>query len=229
MTAFTTRPQLTFDEKRHIYLLDGVRLPSVTQILGVIRKPGLEQWRGRVGNTEADRISKESADFGTLVHKNIELYNREGELWPDYDAVARPWVEVYNRWFVDNVSIVLGAEMRMVCIAHQFCGTADLICEMTDGSIAVVDIKTSKQLDETFALQLSAYTHLLREWEEITVDRRLVVQMPSDRPGALIVHEFAVEDAQRDWRAFLACSIIWHRLFKAEAFAPRRNILGKRP
>ena len=50
---------------RH-YKIDGERYPSVTTILGTtLANPGLAQWRGHVGNTEADRVMREAAECRT--------------------------------------------------------------------------------------------------------------------------------------------------------------------
>ena len=51
------------------------KLPSVTTILGETKdKSGLEKWRKRVGEKEADRISNLSMSRGTIMHRLIELY-----------------------------------------------------------------------------------------------------------------------------------------------------------
>ena len=58
------------------------KLPSVTTILGgTSDKSGLEAWRQRVGEEEADRIGKLSANRGTIMHRLVELYksHTEGE------------------------------------------------------------------------------------------------------------------------------------------------------
>lgn len=51
------------------------KLPSVTTILGETKdKSGLEKWRKKVGDKEADRISNLSMSRGTIMHRLIELY-----------------------------------------------------------------------------------------------------------------------------------------------------------
>ena len=51
------------------------KLPSVTTILGETKdKSGLEKWRKKVGEVEADRISNLSMSRGTIMHRLIELY-----------------------------------------------------------------------------------------------------------------------------------------------------------
>ena len=51
------------------------KLPSVTTMLGETKdKSGLDKWRKRVGEAEADRISNLSMSRGTIMHRLIELY-----------------------------------------------------------------------------------------------------------------------------------------------------------
>jgi len=60
------------------YVVDevtGLALPSVTTILGETSdKSGLKDWVNRVGQEEADRISKFSANRGTYMHALHEHY-----------------------------------------------------------------------------------------------------------------------------------------------------------
>ena len=56
------------------------KLPSVTTILGETKdKSGLEKWKKRVGEAEANRISTLSMSRGTVMHRLIELYKTETE------------------------------------------------------------------------------------------------------------------------------------------------------
>ena len=50
-------------------------LPSVTTVMGEMSdKSGLEKWKKRVGEKEANRISQLSMNRGTIMHRQIELY-----------------------------------------------------------------------------------------------------------------------------------------------------------
>ena len=218
---------LVYNDRYHTYHLDGERLPSVTQILGVIRKPGLEKWRGDLGNAEADRVGREAADFGTRVHSACELI-ANGVLHdggPPHGADELACVEAYASWFNANVREVLACETRLASATHRYAGTVDLVAVLMTGETAVIDLKTSSMVDSGFGLQLEAYRRALMEQDGIEPTRRLVVQMPRKKPGHLEIHEFEPETALDDWRAFLSASILWHRLFKAEAFAPRKPFM----
>ena len=54
---------------------DNVPVPSVTTVLDKTSdKTALIAWRKRVGDAEANRVSKESAGLGTKVHNALEQY-----------------------------------------------------------------------------------------------------------------------------------------------------------
>jgi hypothetical protein len=55
-----------FDDKKHIYYLDGKKMYGVTSILGVIAKPMLIQW---AANMACDHIEKNFPTFEDLINK----------------------------------------------------------------------------------------------------------------------------------------------------------------
>lgn len=70
-----------FDERYYrLVLYDDsiVWLPSVTTILQASPKPFLAQWRGTVGNLEADRVMRASQDKGSRVHHACYIYATGG-------------------------------------------------------------------------------------------------------------------------------------------------------
>src|SRR5436190_1534615 len=121
-----------FDIERHRYLIDRVgvatRVPSVTQILGVLDKPGMPWWGMKVGvaggvevvrglpfkDLTADEVVKEmtaqkltvnhqrdkAGSRGTSVHNIAERYAKTGEL-TDPDTIPpseRGYVEAFFAW-----------------------------------------------------------------------------------------------------------------------------------
>ena len=59
---------------RHYKDSKGNLVPSVTTVLSRTsnNKEGIDKWRQKVGDIEADRIMKQSTDIGTAVHEAIE-------------------------------------------------------------------------------------------------------------------------------------------------------------
>ena len=70
-------PSLKRDDsnKTRLYKTPDGDFPSVTTILDKTKdKTFLFEWRKRVGDEEANRISKEAAGLGTVFHKHLENY-----------------------------------------------------------------------------------------------------------------------------------------------------------
>lgn len=199
------------------YVGDGERFVRVTSVCAVLNKPHLAIWRGKVGNAEADRIAAEAAAFGTRVHEAAYAYLAQRdtldaaewlEAQPDD---VRPFLAALTGWLAANVAAVVGAERLLISRRYGFAGTTDLVCSLTDGDLAIVDWKTSKAFpreaskpDPSWRIQTAAYQAALEEQDGLHAPRRLVVQVPSDNPGALHVHEFPRESIAADWLSFKA-------------------------
>ena len=197
------------------YRIDGTDYPSVTHVLGVLAKPALARWRGKIGNEEADKISREATELGTRVHRACEQINLGA---PDYDdAGLEAFTMTYERWFRERVRYVVGAEKLVVSRRYQFAGTCDLVAIMDDDDApTLIDLKTSNSAGDDWPLQLAGYRLALREMG-VLCGRRLVVQIPSRKPGTLETHEYA--DHDRDERAFRNALQLWRW---SEAQRPQR-------
>ena len=152
------------------------KLPSVTTVLGQTKdQSGLEKWRQKVGEAEADRISNLSMNRGTIMHRLIELYKGTSgdatqrlsilkDLAKDDDEcnqfsqdengvlyLAEAWKFFYKFYFnssdyFDRVKKVLEAETFLwTTKAGGWAGTVDNISEMTDGLIKIIDYKNSRK------------------------------------------------------------------------------------
>jgi hypothetical protein len=207
------------------YKIDGERFASVTTILGVLDKSGLAQWRGSVGNDEADRIATEAAEHGTAIHGYVERFNRgdRGPYGPPIDTIVQPYIAWHNA----QVSCVLAAEKLVVSRRFKFAGTADVVVMLTDGTLAVVDLKTSKSAlsEDTWSLQLAAYSLALEE-EDVEARRRIVVRLPKSSPGALYTLEFPEDTLETDQRAFLSALRLYR--WRSERAPAREETAAKR-
>ena len=59
--------------KRHYETPNG-SYPSITTVLSIRNKEGIYAWRKRVGNEEANRITKRAVTRGTHFHSLLEQY-----------------------------------------------------------------------------------------------------------------------------------------------------------
>lgn len=107
-------PEFKFLEDTHTYLLDGVKIPSVTSVLPY----------NYTGENEYQR------DRGSKVHKMIELYNN-GELDEDtLDPVLQPYLESYklaDKLEFDDLIIDYKSGSKHPCTGLQLAGYTELV------------------------------------------------------------------------------------------------------
>ncbi len=190
-----------------MYRSAGASLPSVTAVLAVTEKRYLDAWRHKVGRAEADNVTQRAAVFGTAVHvvaRNI-AEGKTVEVVPEME----PFADAVRLFLDAHVDEVLGTEIAMVSRAQGFGGTADMWCKMLDGSHALVDWKTSKQLTKSVGHQLAAYGLLARE-RGMTVHKRIAVRIKKESPGKFAARSFS--DHEGDVAVFRSCLALWHAL-----------------
>lgn len=140
------------DGKRYYVTPDGKKLPSVTTVVGAQKKQAIMEWRRRVGEEVANKISKQATSRGTNVHTLCEHYlNNEpkppGVVMPDAKEMfisLKPLLDKINNIHYQEVglwSTQLGLAGRVDCIAEY------------EGVLSVIDFKTSKKLKDIKDIQ----------------------------------------------------------------------------
>ena len=63
---------------QRLYDINSEKLPSVTTILNATKseeqKASLERWRQKVGAKEADQISRQALNRGSIMHEYLEKF-----------------------------------------------------------------------------------------------------------------------------------------------------------
>ena len=135
----------TTESGRKYFTPDGKAYPSITTVLGVLNKEGILEWRKRVGEEEANRISRQAATRGTAVHKLAEDYlNNE----KDWNKGAMP----SNLQSFNDLKGILDNRLNNVWFQEEFlysdrlrcAGQVDCIAEF-DEQLSIVDFKTSRK------------------------------------------------------------------------------------
>jgi genome maintenance exonuclease 1 len=149
---------------KRLYETPAGAVASVTTILDTTKdKTFLMEWRKRVGDAEANRISKEAAGLGTLMHLHLENYVI-GKPRPEgnnlVQTMARDMADtMINQAFV-HVNEVWGIEASLF-YPGLYAGTSDMI-GIWNGKPAIIDHKTTnkpkkKEWIEDYFLQCCAY------------------------------------------------------------------------
>lgn len=151
------------------YEIDGFWYPRVTKIVEIKAKPALYRFYGRLGSfAEGERIKKQSATEGTMVHEAAEavLLGQEPEVSP----AVLPAITAFREFLeTNNVKVRPEyVEHRLVNLDERYAGTLDAIAEI-GGTLGILDIKTSMSIYRDYDLQTSAYfaamQHLLPDLE----------------------------------------------------------------
>jgi len=150
------------------YLMGDEKLPSVTSILQATKseedKASLENWKQRVGYTQANKIKTEASNRGTSMHSYIEdfLRGRINESFfesnEQYKNMAK---EIIEKGINGRLEEIYGMEETLY-YPERYAGTADIIA-VFEGKDVVIDFKQSnkpKKIDyiQDYFLQLGAYT-----------------------------------------------------------------------
>ena len=156
--------------QRHYVLPDGItKLKSVTTILGEKSdKTALNEWRKKVGDAEADRISNQAARRGTSIHKIAERYVlNEENIYRDQMPVNVETFKSIQSTLDERVDNILGIELPLYSKALGCAGRTDLVAEY-DGKLSIIDFKTSRKPKkeewiENYFLQSTVYS-MMFEW-----------------------------------------------------------------
>lgn len=136
-----------FIEDGHIYLVDGVVVPSVSEILHFI-------FPNKYSNIP-ENILNAKAEYGTKVHEAIEKLENNEEL-PKLNYLQEISLEQYKKLKENFKMEVLKQEM-MIHYKDLYCGRFDMIANVNE-KYSLCDIKTTAKLDlESLSWQLSFY------------------------------------------------------------------------
>lgn len=197
---YTPLTRIQTPQGRKYLGLDGRPVPSVTTILDATSdKTHLIAWRNRIGEAQANQISKESAGLGTLVHTTVEKYIL-GENWDNFGSnhvqqMAKNIATNIINQGLSRVQEVWGSEVGLLA-PGLYAGTADGI-GIFDHEPSVFDFKTAKKIKkkewiEGYLLQCSAY--VLAHNETFGTDIKQIVIMMGDREGDY--KNFVVKDQE---------------------------------
>ena len=168
-----------------------LRLVSITSVTSHFNKEIFVKWRKRVGNEEADRITKRATSRGTDTHTLTEayLYNRD---LPEVQPLSKMLFQIYKSE-LNKISRVHSLEGSLYSKELGIAGTVDCIAEY-NGELAIIDFKTSKKpkprewVDHYF-VQCMAYGCMLYELTGIAV-KKLVIIMACENGESIVYEEY---------------------------------------
>lgn len=170
-------------------MIDGVRyykvgdkderqkFVSITSVISHFNKEKFASWRQRVGNEEADKITRKATSRGTDAHTLIEHHLRNLEL-PTVQPISEHLFKIAKP-ALDRINNIYTLEGSLYSQYLGVAGTVDCIAEF-DGELSIIDFKTSKQpkprdwIDGYF-VQCCAYACMLHELTGLSVKKFVII------------------------------------------------------
>lgn len=143
--------------------------PSVTQIIGILNNPALNQWFIKNTPEFVRRESGKGRTIGTDIHKSLENYILTGQATVDtqYPDEVTTALHSFIKFRKERMDIELTwSEQALTHPRYFYNGTIDCIGKI-DGNIIVLDWKSSKCSDkdkpdiyDSYKTQVAAYVSL---------------------------------------------------------------------
>lgn len=172
--------QVNTDSGRYYKTPTGALYPSVTTVTGLFGADAIKQWRARVGDQEANRISSQASTRGTRIHQLCENYLNND----DIDTSKYTFDDVENfrllkQQLDTNIDNIHLQEVRLYSDYLKMAGTVDCIAEWK-GKLAIIDFKTArkpknKEYILNYFCQASAYAIMYEERYNIPVSRIVIL------------------------------------------------------
>jgi len=166
-----------------------IKMVSITSVTSHFNKEIFINWRKRVGNEEADKITKAATGRGTDMHTLTEHYLKNEDL-PEVRPISDFLFKI-AKGKLNKIDNIYALEGPLYSKELGIAGTVDCIAEY-DGELAIIDFKTSKKPKprnwiEHYFVQCMAYGCMLYEMKGISI-KKLVIIMACEN-GECVIYE----------------------------------------
>jgi len=175
-----TLTRKTTEGGRRYFTPEGNAYPSITTVLGILSKQGILEWRKKVGEVEANKISQQASVRGTAVHKLAEDYLNND---PNWKEGAMPT----NLFSFEDIKKIMDKRLDNIWMQEVFlysdrlktAGQVDCIAEF-DGQLSIIDFKTSRKPKKeewitSYFIQASFYAAAFYERTGIPIKQGVIL------------------------------------------------------
>jgi RecB family exonuclease len=168
-----------------------LKLVSITSVTSHKNRQFFANWRKKIGEEKADKITRQATSRGTDMHLLTEHHLKNEEL-PKVQPLSEFLFKIaqpdLNR--INNIHALEGSMYSKVL---GIAGTVDCIAEF-DGELAIIDFKTSKKPKpvewiEHYFVQCMAYGCMLYELTGLQV-KKLVIIMACENGECVVYEEY---------------------------------------
>ena len=164
------------------YQIDGKNYPSITTVLGVQKKEGLEKWRKAVGEEAANWEMGRAARRGKATHTLVEQYLKSET--PAIRDVLPLGLFRLMKPYLDQIDNVQLSEEIMYSNKLTIAGQVDCVADY-NGKLSVLDFKTANKERkedwiENYFIQTCAYAIMYEELFNKRIEQLVILMAGED-------------------------------------------------
>jgi ATP-dependent exoDNAse (exonuclease V) beta subunit len=170
---------------------DLLRLVSITSVTSHKNRQFFANWRKKVGEEEADKITRQATSRGTDMHTLTEHHLKNEDL-PQVQPLSEFLFKIALPE-INKINNIYALENSLYSKVLGIAGTVDCIAEY-NGELAIIDFKTSKKPKpkewiEHYFVQCAAYACMLYEITGIVV-KKFVILMSCENGECVVYEEY---------------------------------------
>ena len=170
---------------------DGKKYPSVTTVLGYFKAQKIAEWRQRVGEEEANKISRKATTRGTRIHTIAENYINGVEWKEGCNPIELQSFEDIRKILDARLEGVILQEAPLYSDFLKTAGRVDLV-GVFDGKRSIIDFKTSLKVKKPeyikdYFMQESFYAVAFEERTGIPINQLVtIISVDHENPQVFI-------------------------------------------
>ena len=159
----------------------GEWVPSITSVTSFYNRQIFVEWRKRIGEEEANRITKKATARGTDFHEAAQAYLMNLELdWNNFLPTTQ-FMFHHAKPFLDKINNIHAIERTLYSEYLGLAGRVECIAEY-EGELAIIDFKTSEKIKpekwlENYFVQETAYACMYYELTGIGVKKLITLMV----------------------------------------------------
>ena len=167
-----------------------VKMPSITSVISWRNKDKFKAWRKKVGEQEANNITRKATHRGTDAHTLIEEYLNNEDTYTKVLPLSE-YLFKQAKPDLDRIDNIVCQEQALYSTQIGIAGSVDCVAEF-DGELSIIDFKTSakpkpREWIEDYFVQCAAYACMLYEMKGIMVKKFVIIMTCED--GEVKVYE----------------------------------------
>lgn len=157
-----TRQDIKFNEDAHEYFVGGVQFPGITGFIGKRTKKDF---------SNAGMFVEKYREFGSMAHKELELYIREGR------SIEHPSIKFVQEYLDKKYPTSEYARLSEVLVSdyETACTAIDIVVYDKDKNAITFDLKTGNFDREYCSWQLGIGNYFLEKDGDFTVRESYVI------------------------------------------------------